>query len=41
MAFRYRFDWDPNKAFEDRRKHGVGFEQAATVFRAPLAVSIL
>jgi len=38
--FRYTFDWNPNKALANRRKHGVGFEQAATVFRDPLAVSI-
>ena len=38
--FQYTFDWDPNKAVANRRKHGVGFEQAATVFRDPLAVSI-
>lgn len=40
MAFQYRFEWDPNKAVANRRKHGIGFEQAATVFRDPLAVSI-
>jgi len=38
--FAYTFEWDPNKAVANRRKHGVGFEQAATVFRDPLAVSI-
>jgi uncharacterized DUF497 family protein len=38
--FQYTFDWDPNKAVANRRKHGVGFEQAATVFSDPLAVSI-
>ena len=40
MAFQYRFEWDPNKAVANRRKHGIGFEQAATVFRDPLALSI-
>ena len=40
MAFQYRFEWDPHKAVANRRKHGIGFEQAATVFRDPLAVSI-
>ena len=29
----YDFEWDPNKARLNRRKHGVAFEQAATVFR--------
>lgn len=38
--FAYTFEWDPNKAVANRRKHGVGFEQAATVFRDALAVSI-
>lgn len=40
MAFEYRFEWGPNKAVTNRRKHGIGFEQAATVFRDNLAVSI-
>ncbi len=40
MAFRYIFEWDPNKAVENRRKHGIGFEHATTVFRDSLAVSI-
>jgi len=38
--FAYTFEWDPNKAVANRRKHGIGFEQAATVFRDALAVSI-
>ena len=38
--FAYTFEWIPNKAVANRRKHGVGFEQAATVFRDALAVSI-
>lgn len=37
--FVYRFAWDPSKATANRRKHGVSFEQAATVFRDPLALS--
>jgi uncharacterized DUF497 family protein len=40
VAFQYRFEWDPNKAVANRRKHGIGFEQAATVFRDRLALSI-
>jgi len=39
-SFAYTFEWDPNKAVANRRKHGIGFEQAATVFRDALAVSI-
>jgi len=27
-----RFEWDPRKASGNRRKHGVSFEEAATVF---------
>ena len=27
------FEWDPAKARSNRRKHGVGFAEAATVFR--------
>lgn len=27
-----RFDWDPSKARENLRKHGVSFEEAQTVF---------
>jgi len=32
-----RFAWDPQKARDNLRKHGVGFEEALTVFRDPLA----
>jgi hypothetical protein len=38
--FVYRFAWDPEKAAGNRGKHGVTFEQAATVFRDPLALSL-
>ena len=27
-----RFTWDPVKAEENRRKHGVSFEEARTIF---------
>jgi uncharacterized DUF497 family protein len=27
-----RFEWDPRKNAENRRKHGVAFEEAETVF---------
>ena len=36
----YNFEWDPDKAKLNQRKHGVGFEQAATVFRDPRALSV-
>lgn len=32
-----RFEWDPNKARINFRKHGVSFPEAATVFDDPLA----
>lgn len=31
-----RFVWDPQKAAENRRKHGVPFEDAVRVFDDPL-----
>lgn len=36
----YNFEWDPRKNKRNNQKHGVGFEQAATVFRDPKAISI-
>jgi uncharacterized DUF497 family protein len=30
--------WDPGKAAANRRKHGVSFEEAATVFDDPLVL---
>jgi uncharacterized protein len=32
------FTWDERKAVANRRKHGVTFEEATTVFGDPLAV---
>ncbi|MGL4229870.1 MAG: BrnT family toxin [Casimicrobium sp.] len=32
-----RFEWDEVKAASNLRKHGVSFEEAATVFSDPLA----
>ncbi len=32
-----RFEWDPNKAAADVRRHGVSFEEASTVFGDSLA----
>ena len=39
-SFRYQFAWDPAKAHDNLAKHDIGFEQAATVFRDPLAVTV-
>ncbi|OGA32055.1 MAG: hypothetical protein A3G80_15410 [Betaproteobacteria bacterium RIFCSPLOWO2_12_FULL_62_13b] len=33
------FEWDPKKAAINLRKHGVSFEEAASVFLDPMAVS--
>lgn len=32
-----RFEWDVNKATANTAKHGVSFEEVATVFRDPIA----
>ena len=34
-----RYEWDPQKAASNARKHGVTFSEAATVFRDPLAMT--
>ena len=34
------FTWDPAKAAANRRKHGVGFEDAARVFDDPLHLTV-
>ena len=36
----YNFEWDPRKARSNYRKHGIRFEEAATVFRDPRALTI-
>lgn len=36
----YDFEWDPAKAQENLRKHGVRFREAAAVFRDPLAITL-
>ena len=33
------FEWDPRKDTANRRKHGVGFREATTVFGDPLATT--
>ena len=35
-----RFDWDEAKAASNLVKHGVSFEEAATVFGDPLALTL-
>ena len=34
-----KFEWDPEKARANLAKHRVGFEEAASVFGDPLALS--
>lgn len=34
---KFYFSWDRKKAASNRRKHGVSFEEATTVFADPLA----
>ncbi len=36
----YEFDWDDAKADANARKHGVRLEQAMSVFRDPLALTV-
>jgi len=34
-----RFEWDPRKAAANLKKHGIAFQEAATVFGDPLAIT--
>lgn len=34
-----RFEWDPEKAKQNLKKHGVSFEEALTVFHDPLSAT--
>ena len=36
----YYFEWDPEKAVANLRKHGVSFEEATTVFGDPMAMNM-
>lgn len=37
---RYDFEWNPQKAKQNLRKHRISFERAATVFLDPDALSL-
>ncbi|MFH1857066.1 MAG: BrnT family toxin [Candidatus Omnitrophota bacterium] len=37
---RYDFEWDSQKAKSNLRKHGISFEETATAFKDPNALSI-
>lgn len=34
------FEWNPNKAISNKRKHAISFEEAATAFSDPLSLTI-
>jgi uncharacterized DUF497 family protein len=34
-----QFEWDPEKARRNQKKHGVSFEEAVTVFYDPLSAT--
>jgi uncharacterized DUF497 family protein len=34
------FEWDPEKAAQNKRKHGVSFSEASTAFADPLSLTI-
>jgi uncharacterized DUF497 family protein len=36
----YNFDWNPDKAKKNLRKHKINFDRATSIFRDPNAVSI-
>ena len=36
----YNFEWDPYKAQLNHKKHDIRFEEAATIFRDPRALTI-
>jgi uncharacterized DUF497 family protein len=40
MSTAMRFLWDPRKAASNQRKHGVGFQEATTVFDDSLSVTV-
>ena len=34
-----KFEWDPKKATANVKKHGITFQEAATIFGDPLAIT--
>jgi len=34
------FEWDENKARVNQKKHGVSFDEAVSVFRDPLSITV-
>ena len=37
----YRFEWDPDKAKRNLRKHGVSFDVASRAFVDPMALTVV
>jgi hypothetical protein len=37
----FQFEWDPQKAERNMRKHGTSFDEAITVFSDPMALTFL
>ena len=40
MIVNYNFEWDPKKEKDNRDKHDVAFDEAASVFRDSKALSV-
>ena len=40
MTLNYNFEWDPQKAHDNRDKHGVTFDEATAVFKDSQALSL-
>lgn len=40
MKGKLTFEWDPRKAEENSRKHGVGFEESRRAFGDPTGITI-
>ena len=40
MTAELGFEWDPDKARQNVEKHGVSFEEAATVFDDPIFITV-
>jgi uncharacterized protein len=39
-AMGFKFEWHPDKAKQNKRKHKVSFEEASTVFADPLSATV-
>ena len=35
-----QFEWDGKKSQSNKRKHGIAFEEASTIFSDPLSITI-